>query len=162
FAVRQPFSSSCCRVPTFTRMATSCLRCQLQRPGQPLEPVQLPRGAQRDVDLVGAGLHVLIHPVDQLGLASEENAGAHRLAQVSELGREVVLVGGQTQVDAAADLPGIPPHLVAVAVKDPTLAGEVLGRDERDVPAVGVAGGYGQGAALAATAYPDGAARPSR
>ena len=49
-----------------------------------------------------------------------------------------------------------------MAVKDAALAGEVLWRDERDVPAVGVAGGDGQGAALAAATYPDGEARLHR
>src|SRR5437588_5840457 len=154
-AVRQPFSWSCWRVPTFTRMRASSLG-EPQRPGQTLEAVELPWSPQGDIHLVGAGPHVLADPVQQLGVAPHQHSRAYSLAQVAELGGEVVLVGGHAQVDAATDGGGVPAGVLAVALQHGALAGEVLGRDEGDVPPVGVAGGDGERAALAAAADPDG------
>src|SRR5581483_5843392 len=120
-----------------------------------LQVLGQPRGAHRDVDLVGARLRVAADRVDDLVVGTGEHPGPDAVDDRAELRAQAVLAERQPDVDRAPDRRRVAPGIVAVAGEHLPLAGQLVGGDERYVPAVGVACRDAQRALLATAADPD-------
>ena len=133
-----------------------------ERGGEALERVGVERRPQGQVHLVGAGVDVLPDAVEHLLLGARQHARPHEVGQAAEL-----LRGGSPPsrpgptLTGDADLGRVAADVGAVGVEHAALVGERLGRDERDVPAVGPAAPRSAACAALPRRRPRSAARPA-
>src|SRR5262249_20101500 len=136
-----------------------------------LEAVPVEGRAQGEDHPLGARARVLADAIDHLRRRADENAGAdeirHRAeheAQVLLLPPDVSLVAadGQAQVHRPRDRARVTSLALAPAVEHLAPRGEDLRREERYVPAVGVARDDAQHALLALAADPEAESRLHR
>src|SRR5258706_7582342 len=120
-----------------------------------LERMTVPRRAQRQVELIGPGLHIRTDAIDDLLDRSHEHRRPHQLCDLTELLLQRLLVGTQPDVDRTRDVVDITPQVRTVGRKHLALSSENLGRHRRGVPAIGPSGDDLQRPALAPTTDPD-------
>src|SRR5258706_64405 len=82
----------------------------------------------------GTGDALLADAVEPWRVGAHQGARTPVVRHRTERGRQVPLPPRQAHVDGAVDLARVAPDRLAVAVQHGSLAGELLGRDERHVP----------------------------
>ena len=76
---------------------------------QALDGVEVERRAQRDVDLVGAGVDVLADAVQHLFVGAREDAGPHGVGERAELRPQALVRPREADVDRSLDVARVAP-----------------------------------------------------